>query len=563
MDYLIIFLFVFLICISFMGYGLLIANYINKDLLKINIGYIGLFGLLACTIISYITIYITNHGYTHNIFLHLIGISSFFYFFYKKKMEFKFSYFLLIFILLFIGLLIIRNHDDFSYYHLTYSLGLTEEKLILGLGNLGNRYNKHSSIFFLNSIIYLPIIKYYLFHSTGWITLLFINFIFLDKILFDSKKNLDCEFYISLLFFLFINYKFFRIGGYGTDVSGQIIVLSILPLILKLYNFDKVKEISKNNLSIIILLISYASTIKSFLILNFLYLVPLLYFTKAKNIKAIIIPKVYAISFLTIFLLASINISYSGCAIYPVKTTCFENQLEWSLKKDHVSNQNKWYQQWSKSGAGINYRTLSPEQYIKKLNWVPNWYERYFKYKFKETLLGVIFLSLLVIFLFNSNKNKVTKPSNGIKRSSLITIAISFVLFLEWFWHHPALRYGGYYLLVTLMFMPISIFLSRKSINFNKKYSMIIFLIFLSYSLFNLKNFTRIKEEMKIVKNNNFPFFYSKDQKSNRVNIGNNVFIYIPLNEDGCWISKTPCAGRSDHVLGKKIGPYKAIIKKF
>ena len=295
MDYLIIFLFVFLICISFMGYGLLIANYINKDLLKINIGYIGLFGLLACTIISYITIYITNHGYTHNIFLHLIGISSFFYFFYKKKMEFKFSYFLLIFILLFIGLLIIRNHDDFSYYHLTYSLGLTEEKLILGLGNLGNRYNKHSSIFFLNSIIYLPIIKYYLFHSTGWITLLFINFIFLDKILFDTKKNLDCEFYISLLFFLFINYKFFRIGGYGTDVSGQIIVLSILPLILKLYNFDKVKEISKNNLSIIILLISYASTIKSFLILNFLYLVPLLYFTKAKNIKAIIIPKVYAI----------------------------------------------------------------------------------------------------------------------------------------------------------------------------------------------------------------------------------------------------------------------------
>ena len=111
--------------------------------------------------------------------------------------------------------------------------------------------------------------------------------------------------------------------------------------------------------------------------------------------------------------------------------------------------------------------------------------------------------------------------------------------------------------------MPISVFLSRKSISFNKKYSMIIFLIFLSYSLFNLKNFTRIKEEMKIVKNNNFPFFYSKDQKSNRVNIGNNIFIYIPLNEDGCWISKTPCAGRSDHVLGKKIGPYKAIIKKF
>ena len=108
----------------------------------------------------------------------------------------------------------------------------------------------------------------------GWITLFFINLILLEQILKNSKTKLDIEFYLSLFIFLFINFKFFRIGGYGTDISGQIIILSIIPLIFNLYKFEKIEQINKRDLSIIILLITYVSTIKSFLILNFLYLIP-------------------------------------------------------------------------------------------------------------------------------------------------------------------------------------------------------------------------------------------------------------------------------------------------
>jgi hypothetical protein len=80
--------------------------------------------------------------------------------------------------------------------------------------------------------------------------------------------------------------------------------------------------------------------------------------------------------------------------------------LEWSLSKKHVAMMNTWYQQWSKAGAGINYRVDDPKEYIKKFNWVSNWYERYFLYKFKETLLGMSFLIFLVFSLFHSNKKK-------------------------------------------------------------------------------------------------------------------------------------------------------------
>lgn len=404
MNYINIYFFTILISFSIIGYGSFLLKIIDKNLLKINLGYIGIIGLLSCTIISYTTIFFVKHGYIHNIILHLIGVLLFFKFISKNEISFNPKVFFITFSILFIGLLILRNHDDFNYYHLTYSLGLTENKIFFGLGNLGHGYTHHSSIFFLNSITYLPIIKHFLFHSIGWITLFFINLIFIEKLLDKKNKILNFEFYFYLLSFLFINFKFYRIGSYGSDLSGQIIILAIVPLIYELYKFTNIKKIDRSLLTLIILIITYTTTLKSFMILNFLFLFPLLYFSKIKNIKEIILPKTYIVSFAALFLLIGINISYTGCAIYPVKQTCFEKNISWSLSKDHVSKMNNWYQQWSKAGAGINYRVENPDEYIKKLNWLPNWYERYFLYKFKESLLGLLFLTILVFLIFYSNK---------------------------------------------------------------------------------------------------------------------------------------------------------------
>ena len=40
-----------------MGYGFLLAQFLNKNLLKYNLGYIGILGLLALVILSYTTIF--------------------------------------------------------------------------------------------------------------------------------------------------------------------------------------------------------------------------------------------------------------------------------------------------------------------------------------------------------------------------------------------------------------------------------------------------------------------------------------------------------------------------
>ena len=69
-------------------------------------------------------------------------------------------------------------------------------------------------------------------------------------------------------------------------------------------------------------------------------------------------------------------------------------------------------------------------------------------------------------------------------------------------------------------------------------------------------------EEIRIVKGNNFPFFYSPIQKYEEVNIGENIFVYVPINLQGCWAIKTPCIHTAQHVYGKKVGNYNVILKK-
>ena len=182
-KFFLLYFYLILIVSSILGYGFLLSNFLNKNLLKYNLGYIGILGLLFLVLVSYTTIFFTKHDYVHNIIIHFIGLISFAFFFSKLKLN-K-DYILLIILIFFLSssLFILKSHDDFSYYHLTYSLGLTENKIQLGLGNFWHGYRHHSSLFYLNSLIFLPYIQFYLFHSIGFITLVFVNYICLNYVL--------------------------------------------------------------------------------------------------------------------------------------------------------------------------------------------------------------------------------------------------------------------------------------------------------------------------------------------------------------------------------------------
>ena len=115
----------------------------------------------------------------------------------------------------------------------------------------------------------------------------------------------------------------------------------------------------------------------------------------------------YIILFLLIFLLmlGSYFVS-TGCLLYPVSVTCFEN-FSWSIPLNQVDEMNRWYQQWSKAGAGPEFRIENPEIYIKEFNWLKNWISEYFFNKVSDFLLSLIFLTLLTIFIFRSASKRI------------------------------------------------------------------------------------------------------------------------------------------------------------
>ena len=163
-----------------------------------------------------------------------------FIFFYKNLSEKK--YFLILLLLLFvsfISLLIYKTHDDFHYYHFPYSYYLTQYSALIGIGQFNHGFRTPSSIFYLNSLFYLPVVKYFTFYISTTLIFIFSNLILLSKILekFETKKVSHYAF-LCLLFLIFINIFFYRIQEHGTDRSAQILVLIFFLYLISFLKFE-------------------------------------------------------------------------------------------------------------------------------------------------------------------------------------------------------------------------------------------------------------------------------------------------------------------------------------
>ena len=492
-----IFIFSYLLILSsVVGFGFLSSIIFNKFNISNNLGYFGLIGLFFLGIYSYLSSIFIKHSYVHNSVLLSIGLISFLYYLIKNFKKFKpqIFHFVIIFFILFFSSLIFKMHDDFPYYHFPYSYILTQHNLIVGLGQLNLGFRTPSSLFYLNSIFYLPYIKFYMFMMPAILVLGFVNNIIYEKITNNIKVNkinyITC---FSLLILIFINIFFYRIGEHGTDKSAQIL---IFLLVIEILIFVDQSKVDKKLLSKIYLLIGLIISLKAFYILYSILIVILLFKVldknKFKNGILFFIKNIYFLPLIVFFIL--IIGSYflnTGCLIYPVSFTCFEN-FSWSVSKLEVNELNNWYEQWSKAGAGPNYRVNDPLEYISYFNWVENWIDKYFFTKVSDFLLGILILLLIVnIFLFSSDKKKANFPN--------IRLLIFFLILLlfEWFYNHPSLRYGGYCIIASIFFLFFAIRLNKYKLEKNKFKERVNALILITIVIFLGRNFNRIINEVE------------------------------------------------------------------
>ena len=488
-NFLLVYLVYFLIIFSSIGYGKILVHYcLKKDL---NYGYYGLFGLFFLIIYSYISNFFYQHSLFHNILILIVGLFSYAFI---KKTKSKVINCVTIFSLLFVSIIIFKTHDDFPYYHFPYTYYLTQTKLMVGVGNFNHGFRTPSSIFYLNSLYYLPYLKFFFFHMGATLIMGFVNIILFEKLTKFKFKKIDFIFFFVLSSLLFINIFFYRISEHGTDRSAQILIFLLIVEILILLNQKKLDPIIA---SIVLLLTGLIISLKAFYILYLSYFFVLFYFfLKRFSFRNILVfiksLKVFYLFLTLLFLVLFTNLMNTGCLLYPVYFTCFDS-LSWSLPLNEVIRMNNWYELWSKGGAAPNFRVDNPETYIEKFNWINNWIEIYFFNKVSDFLIGLLVLSFILIVLFYSKKRKSFK----IKKELILLYCLTLILFFEWLYNHPALRYGGYILICILVFFLLSSFL----MSFSQKKERIILnikiLLFLGLFVFLTRNIDRIGNEVE------------------------------------------------------------------
>jgi hypothetical protein len=520
---LILIIWYFFIPFSVIGFGLLAQKLIIKDFVDNNFGYAGIMGIFLLILYSYASNFFVIHSKLHNTGILVLGFFSYLYFFNldRKNIYQQSLVILIILLILFVALLIYKNHDDFPYYHFPYTYYLTQQDLAIGIGNFGHGFRTQSSIFYLNSLFYLPFVDYYLFNLGAILILCYCNAILLHNIyanLSESKFKLNDNFIriFSLFVFSFINIFFYRIAEHGTDRSAQILVLL---LFIEIAYFLNLSTLKKNNLITIYLLVGLIISLKAFYFLYFLAFIPLIFHIK-KNQNNILDVFNYLI-FNKIFLLFSLLLSFvlitnffnSGCFIYPIYFTCLES-MPWSIPIQEVKQMNNWYELWSKAGANPNFRVSNPGEYIQSLNWINNWIDQYFFNKVSDFLSGIIVLILTIsAFFFNLDK-KIFHKGVDLK----IIYFIILLLLAEWFYNHPALRYGGYALIALLFFIPISQHLSKKNINLDIFFKRSIIIVIITATVFVGRNVNRINSEYKQYSYNPTKYsFYNIDSNHFRI----------------------------------------------
>jgi hypothetical protein len=276
-------------------------------------------------------------------------------------------------------------------------------------------------------------------------------------------------------------------------------MILIFLFIIELLNFINLKKIKNSDLFSIYLLGAIIVSLKAFYILYIIFIIPLFIFilkkkkTYAQTINFLFYNK-YCILFLILLFFALVTYFINtGCVIYPLSFTCFDN-MSWSIPITQVQRMNDWYELWSKGGAAPNLRVENPQEYIKGLNWVNHWMDIYFFNKMSDLILGIILL--ISIFLSFFRGNFFNKKLIKINKHVYLVYLLIFILGVEWFYNHPALRYGGYNIIALLLFIPISIKLSSTKI-YLKQYTKAAFiLIFITIFIFISRNVNRVFNEV-------------------------------------------------------------------
>tara|TARA_B100000965_G_scaffold129679_1_gene107953 strand:+ start:4249 stop:6111 length:1863 start_codon:yes stop_codon:yes gene_type:complete len=505
-----------------LGYGLFVHNIFFKSKKSVffeigSLGFLGFSFILLISLFFHFFIPLTDY---FCLFILSLGLLLFFFNISIFAIIFT-KYYLLALIVLYPLSIIFYPNEDFNHYYLPYLTYIQSSKIVFGLGNLSDALifsqNSHYDIYVFFKIPFLaekgfsiPGISFYFF---------FISFIISQIKKLNPKEN------IFLLIILILSFSSFtKLRDIGAVIPSQFLMMSSLIAGYICYKFK-----DKNQyfiLSLFYFLFAFILRINAIVILPIITILILINF---KNIIELIKQHKLFFSFSVLLTLLFFlkNIIISGCLIYPIQKTCFENNFYWSVSEEKLETKLASYQSFSKGWMFYAREKLNlSDKYIWKNYNVKNfknveeysksniffWSKYWLKDPDYKKILNVYLISLFILIVVSlSNFNKINYNLNLInihifKNREFVFLIFAFLNIIMWLNISPQSRYGGYAVSIFFVSLITSHFLkfitSSKEIN---KLPIIILVIF-SICYLEFKNIYRINDDFFKIDQNTYYF---------------------------------------------------------
>ena len=403
-----------------------------------------------------------------------------------------------------ISILIIKSNvyrPDAGLYHLPYIGILNSEKIIIGLSNLHFRYG-HTSIIQYFSAVSNNII----FRENGIVfaqaiiaSAVIVNFS-TQLFFYNKKKIYNLHFFFLLFVFIYIGYKMNRYSEYGNDAPAHFLLFFLFSEILKFRDSVSYKEYG-NQLILSLFIIFNKITLIFVVLLNLIYLNKIKLYSLIKDKRTFVL-----ILFTTLWIIK--NILISGCAVYPLKFTCFQN-LSWT-DTEKINTVQIESEAWTKgfSNQALNEK-LSHKKFIEKFNWFDAWVNTHLKLIIKILSPYLIFILLIILLISYKNKKNTLKFDN----KNYIYLFLILICCLVWFLKSPLYRYG-YSFIISFIALYFGIYCSKLN-SYNKFHSALFnYIVILSLVVICSKNLIRIYKVDSNYFNSPWPKYYAMDDKN-------------------------------------------------
>lgn len=481
-----------------------------------------------------------------NNFLIIIGIISFAYYFneFRKKQDLFYITLFCFFTLL----LETTNRPDAGLYHLPFIGVLNSSEIILGLANINTKFGHTSFYQYISSTFYNSIFKdRALFIPIGlmWAASLILFFEIACSKKIENKIKI-----LALFFGSAIAIEMNRFSGFGNDDITHIIFF--IMIIYSFHIFSTNDQFEKKNYLNIILILSLLLFLNKTLYAPVIFLVCYIYFKLGFNIFIFNKKYLFLIFILCCWFLK--NFLMTGCIIYPINFTCFDN-FTWST--NFADKEAIIIEAWAKSYPDQK-ESYDMSLFIENFNWLPTWSQHHLKLIINKLSI-IIAVFLILSFLINFNGKKL----KSFKFEKIIIFFISLMIFF-WFFKLPLYRFGSGFLITAAALITVYFLNKFNSYYFNiilKTMTTVLLVAILS------KNLVRITKKFN-QNYNEYPYIniYSENNNKKKNYIEkkflNSDIKYLTTKDGSCYYVKSLCSYYYDRDFYiQKFFKYKVINK--